>query len=135
MASVLRTTSSWDGRDSYINLRVKLSHKYKEITRIPWMELMPTAFKQSLKTWLVKSFQKLSLILKTQIKRDIYISSYQNVYKSIVDSKNILNIFLGQILRKLQTIKETAGFDFFSHTLWLTLPTPNTPKLICMSFP
>ena len=77
------------------------------------MELMPTAFKQSLKTWLVKGFQKLSLILKTQIKRDIYISSYQNVYKSIVDSKNILNIFLGQILRKLQTIKETAGFDFF----------------------
>ena len=82
----------------------------------------------------MKSFQKLSLIFKTQDKRYIYISSYQNVYKSIVDSKNILNIFLGQILRKFQTFKETAGFDFF-HKQLLTVPTPNTQKLICISFP
>ena len=80
----------------------------------------------------MKSFQKPSLILKTQDKRDIFTSSYQNIYKSIVDSKNILNIFLSQILRKLQKFKETAGFDFIQ---WLTLPRPNTQKLICMNFP
>ena len=92
------------------------------------MELMSTAFKQSSKTWLRKSFQKLSLIFKTQIKQDIYMSRYQNVYKSSVDSKYILNIFLGQILRKLQTIKETAGFDFFFTYIMVNVAYAKYPK-------
>ena len=56
-------------------------------------------------------------------------SRYQNVYKSSVDSKYILNIFLGQILRKLDTNKETAGFDFYLHTYTMVnVAYPKYPK-------
>ena len=48
----------------------------------------------------MKSFQKLSLNLEES--RDTYIWSSQNVHKAVVISKNILNIFLALILRKLQ---------------------------------
>ena len=52
-----------------------------------------------------KSYQ--NTVFKTLRLTDIYILSSQDVYKSILIFKDILNILIAQILRKLQTFKET----------------------------
>ena len=56
-------------------------------------------------------------LLKTVFKilKPIYILRSQNVYKFIAFSKNILNIFLAQILRKLQqleVLEDLAVLDY-----------------------
>ena len=55
---------------------------------------MPTAFENSMGK---RAFKNCLKIIKL-----IYISRSQNVYKFFAISKNILNIFLAQTLRKFQ---------------------------------
>ena len=81
----------------------------------------------------MKSFQKLSLTLKTQDKY-LYFKLSKHLQIHCGFQKYLKHLSRSKILRKLQIFKETAGFDFF-HIQWLTVPTPNTPKLICMCFP
>ena len=77
-------------------------------------------FQKYLKHFSSSNIKKVTTILRVKelsktvfrILKPIFISRSKNVYKFNTIFKNIFNIFLPQILRKLQVLEDSAVFDY-----------------------